>query len=551
MAAPAPVPNSKPLNRLDVKTLMQAQWGDYFKLCDFPVHLLVISTPHRSTERLTVLFAEQSRFTGKSGDYYFIVAFFAHSYDYRVHFLIAHDTVVDLNAESQALPNRWRVPLYLCQEETQFTRKTAFTHYQDTEFKVPSGFALEQDPSNPNAPSLERAFEARLELVRWFAKDTAYQDSHPLDQFSLDYARDAPHVKVPDQLCYFLLAKHVTSSRYQLWSKGEAALMRHKIYLRPKLGVRLCLVARAPTRFMAMSHLLKFNQENVLRMKKVHWSFLDDPEAIQLTEKFFAALEADAEEDEPPDEPGASKRLLEQKAETPKITPKQQIFMGDIRSCAPKCLARLINAAVGTVSQRARMPDVDRYYMNRILLEHKIDVEDIEEIVRPASLSAYNEQKPNRTWDEVKAAIKKADIEADIDLDSNQKPYITCEDLMKWNLCPHLEQGLPVKPFAKSLRLRTERFVKAKKACQLDLELIREVQTRANVRSGSLDWIKTPWAFTRVAVAGNEANPDRKIKKRKDAADSPTAAAAGEIAFDDDYRENEYEEEDEGKRQRT
>jgi hypothetical protein len=544
MAAPAPpLPTLKALTRFDVKALMQAQWGDYFKLCSFPVHLLVISTPSRSNARLTVLLSEKSRFVGKRGDYYFIVAFFNHSYDYRIHFLISHETVVELNESSDAPPNRWRVPLYLCQEETQFTRKTPFLHYQDDEFNVPSGFALVRDPINPNRPSLDRAFDMRLELHRWFAKDTAFQDANPLDQSALDYARDAPHVKVPDQLCYFLLTKHMTSKRYLLWIKGEDALMRHKIYLRPKLGYRVCGMALAPTpgTAMACSKLHQFHQKNILRMKQIDWSWLYDPDAIALTDNFFDALEADATEDEPLDD---AKTLLEKKAETLKITPMQQIFMGDIRSCAPGCLALLMNAAFGTDVQRARMPDIQRYYMNRILLEHKIDAEDIEDIMRPLSASTYNEQKPNRTWAEIKTQIKKASVDADIDL-NDKKLHVTCEDMMKWDLCPHLQQALPVKPFEKSLRLRKDSFVKAKNTCQLDLELIREVRQRSTVRSGSLDWIQTPWAFTRVAAAGNQANPHRKIKKRNNPLGVVPEERAGEIAFEDEEQQGAAEEEEE------
>lgn len=549
MAALPPAP--KPLTRVEVKELMTVQWDGYIKLCDFPVHLLVISTQHRSDAPPAALFADKRRFVGQRGEYYFIVAYFDRTYDSKEYFLIAHETVQEINNPLDNQSSIWRIPLYLCQMEAEFNRKTAFTHYQDKVYKIPAHFPFYIDPANPNKPSLEGAFKLRLELYKWFAKDAAFQDAHPLSAVALGFARDSPNVKDSDQISYFLLAKHLKARDYMRWVKGEAALMQHKIYLRPKLGNRVCAMTLAPHLGveMAISKLHKFHQLNRIRMTDVDWSFLDDADAIALVDKFFADLKADEAGDDPPEEPGIAKLLLDKKVMTSKITPKQQIFLGDIRRCAPQCLSRLLKMALGTDAQRAGMNDLQRYHMNRILLEHRVDVEDIEDIVRPLSLSAFNNEKPER-WNEVKAGIKKASIDAYIeqhrDNEEENKLHIKCEDMMTYALCPHLVQSLPVKPFSKSLALRKQRFIDAKKACHLDMELKREVEKRSAVRRNSLNWIDTPWAFTRVAMIGNAGGVDKKAAKRKGA-----GASAGEIAIEEDDPSIEDEAEDVGKRQRT
>ena len=107
-------------NRVQLKAHLQAHRAPELARLPFTAHLLVASTAHREADDPRSIEILASRFTAARGDYYCLVIYYDASYSHREIGFIAHESLEYLNRHSTS--SKWRVPLMLCQSETESRR---------------------------------------------------------------------------------------------------------------------------------------------------------------------------------------------------------------------------------------------------------------------------------------------------------------------------------------------------------------------------------------------------------------------------------------------
>lgn len=505
------------LTRLEAKAELHKNLDLYLSSLPFKTHLLVISTHHKRQQRPEVISVNKERLVAQCGEYYFIAVYYDLTYDYEQLHLIAHDA---LQLENMGSGTMWRIPLYLCQEEDRIVEPCPFSHYLDTELTMPKHFVF-------NEADMQRAFNIRLMLYRWFSLGHAYQDTHPFSSVDViapsgnaswgsSYAGNSPNIKVYDLLCYFYTARFCPATAVVPFIDGEERLLYHKLLLRPQLADRICTEMATEEIYLydAISALRDFHKKNILRIRAMDASNFGNDSIKAMALKFISELERDAKQ-RVKDEEADEERIRLFKPVRAPITPKSNLCLADIRKCAPNCMKRLMDSAFGTDEQRAKMSAVQRNVLNRFLLEQKVDREDILAVVRPKVMIAYEMEPDAPPWKQIKLGLKNSEAEAELFKEDKGQFFMLCTDLMKLGLCAHM------KPTPSNFHEMTllqkkasgrARFIEAKKACHAD---VRNKWAQSSgkylLRKGELeDWLDGPCISTHVAMKGPKANTKKK-----------------------------------------
>jgi len=516
------------LSRLEAKKHLESTLGDYYlKLLPFKAYLLVISTPHKKDKSPEVVTVNKTRLIGKPGEFYFIAVYYDLSYDYTQYHLIAHETVELLNIESKQM---WRIPLHLCQDEDRICEPTPFSYYLDETLTLPEEFEF-------NVMEMQKAFDTRLKLYRWFSMGIAYQDSHPLRNFDQtatgdeakwgsSYVGNSPNIKVFDILCYFFLAHFCPASSILSFIAAEQNLLGYKLLLRPSLGTRICEVMQTEedTLLHALASLRDFHKKNITRIRAMDvsaWPHVNEikPLALNLV-KELARDAVYTERDEEAEE--ERKRVL--LPSHAKLTPKSPLCLSDICKNAPLCMKRLIDKAItGGDEQRASMTPQQRNHLNRFLMEHKVDKEDILIAMRPKIMIAYEMEPGGVAWKDLKKGLKQSEAEAEMWKEEKDQPHLLCMDLMRIGLCAHMKptpSNFEEMTLIQKKASGKARFIAAKQECHKLMQGKWAENSRKFVlrKTEMTSWTDSPWAHTHVALKGpsvQAANEKKSAEKRK------------------------------------
>ena len=493
---------------LACKQQMQDEWEEHIAQLPFKSTILFIrcNTTHSASPGSVQV--PNGRLTAKSGEYYFVVVYYEISADWQVFGFIARDSVHWINTEEKA-GSLWRIPLVLCQTEEHVASKHGFEHYQYEHYDAPATLDLAR---------LKRAFDIRLKLYAWLLASPALQDAHRLKDEDVAYARVAPHSKVYDSMCYLLLARYVKADIALAWLDGEEALLRHKILLRPKLGNRVCCVVLPPRMNLenALLSLRKFHQMNQARIRLADMSIFRDRHFKELAVDFLDKLRRRSAAEEE-DKLAAVNRDLLMRPERGEVSLRSRLCFADIRQCAPACMRRLIDRAVGTSIQQAGMNTVERMHLNRFLLDNRMDAYDIGQVLRPRVTVEYEMESGQRVGDIVDG-IATADQHRD-QLEAEDLPVVlTCADVMSAGLCAHKPKASKQSGYVPPERWKLQskqRFVLAKQLCHADmLQKFQSRKSGGRVYKGAVavkkDWAMSPWSFTQTVAKGERANADKK-----------------------------------------
>ena len=492
-------------SRLELKTELAASRVPDFARLPFQCHLLVVGTPHRQTDAPPSVEILRSRLTGQRGDYYYVAVYYEASYSHREFQFIAHEALECVNL--RAVGPKWRIPLRLCQDEAALTAPTAFCLYQHDHFSLPAHFT---------GRKMQLAFDMRIKLFKWLAMDAQFQDAHPLSDLEARYAGISQNEKVFDSAVYFLFVHAISPDSCIPWLDGEELLLRYKLMLRPALAAKVCEIVGEPYSSLVdtLPKLRRLHQINTHRVRDQ--GIFVEPRFDAVASAAIAELLRIKElrlEDTAVDEMRAE--LLQPSAAPPKL--KTQLGLGDIRECAPKCMKRILELALGTPAQQSSLKPIQRDRLNQFLLENGLDAQEVSVTVRPRIMIAYEMEQPEQSWAEISDGVGESQTTRDANHVATGLAFQTCFDVMRAELCPYTRPRLS-SWFALTQQQRKasakSNFVATKKKCHDDLvEIFQKRKKELKVASGAENvkraWTMSPQCFTQVAAKGEKANIDK------------------------------------------
>jgi hypothetical protein len=483
------------------------------ELLAFKPILLVVSTRGRD---VSVLTCSPSRFTGRSGSWYYVDAYDTATYTDQEWKFVSHDALAYINAGEK----EWRIPRDMCVPDPQSALK--FSYYQfdpDFEDLIPTVTITE----------IQTAFDARCALIVWFNAERAFQESRDMSVELRAYAAVSDEYNLLDEIAYFLCARILPDvpDATDLWLKGETKLLIHKMLLRPQLHSEVCKVAEAvPSLTMACLSARKFHRirlEQIARRpaKPISQDLRDT------TLKFLNELISRVKrQDEDIDAISAVSHIVSPPPRMSPVTVDESMQLADIRGCAPECMQRLMAKALGTTRQRAEFAGPGRRTLNHFLLEAGFDSTEVEALSRPRIMVEYELERPLMPWSEVQDSIRQAEAEriASINDTANPKHNRSCYDIMRDGLCPHQPPVAANQPRLSlddfKLRNRT-RSIRAHTLCHTQLQRTWQSRKDSNQSCGEkvkTAWTNSPWNYTVVAFKGEKFNVDKKAEikaKRK------------------------------------
>lgn len=493
-------------SRLQLKAELTASRVPDFARLPFKCHLLVVSMPgHRQADVPPSVEILHNRLTGQRGDYYYVAVYYESSYSHREFEFIAHEALECANL-GVAGP-KWRIPLRFCQDEAALTAPTAFCLYQHDQFSLPAHFT---------GRKMELAFDMRIKLFKWLAMDAQFQDAHPLSDLEARYAGISPNEKVFDSACYYLLVHAMKSDSCIPWLDGEELLLRYKLMLRPSLAAKVCEILGEPYSSLVdtLPKLRRLHQINTHRVRD-HGIFVEPRFDVFASAAIAELLRIKELRLEDTATAAMRAELLLPPAAPPKL--KSQLGLGDIRECAPKCMKRILDLALGTAAQQASLKPVQRDRLNQFLFENGLDAQEVSVVVRPRIMIAYEMEHPEQSWAEISEGVNESQTTREANHVATGLAFQTCFDMMRAELCPYTRPRLSSWfTLTQQQRKATAKsnFVATKKKCHEDLvEIFQKRKKELKVASGAENvksaWTMSPVCFTQVAAKGEKANIDK------------------------------------------
>lgn len=504
------------LNRIQTKELIEQQLTE--SPLWFAPTLWVITSSSSSKHPLHSI-PVANREKRDQGKWYFIVVYFTHSFNHRIIGCIHHDTLAVINASNK---NDWIIPFRLCQMPERITPELNFTFYQ-----------AQFDPysSRVTPQKLLTAFQLRVKLYRWFAMPEDFQDSHPLNELEAQYAGVGSNDKILDTVVYTALSHMVDDvpNARDHWLKGETALLRHKLLLRPDLCAQFEAAVGCDL-MGAIEAIPAFHEAHQLKVKATHHSFFFDRSLVKLVASTLREILLDKVIPEPDEE-------LQHMVNPPKrVQPPQPIdsfTWPDIVGCSPKCLQQKVKQLRDPETQSKMIP-TDRVHVNRFLLENGFDVQQIVALSQPKVVIAYEMDDPILPLTKVERLVVLTDQHRNKEIVESEEHFRSCFDMMNLQLCPFKHKPTPSYWTLSDEGKKTAnkaRFVHAKRLCHADMKDKWEKRKSTNDSGGEKvkdAWVLSPYVFAQVVFKGEKFNLDKKAeqkrkqqKRRLDAAKKP------------------------------
>jgi hypothetical protein len=548
-----------PLSRLQVKEKLTREL--MLSTMPYLAHLLVVSSNRKSSSPPQSLNVPRSRFTGEPRDWYYVVVYFDLTFDYELWGCVNHDSLELYNRDSQQL---WRVPKHFCQDAEVLCNPILFKLYQ----VEPKELKLDFSPE-----VIEEALVMRIRLYKFFGLSREFQDEHPLSRKELMYAGVGDQPKEIDTFVFWFITHAVSRLRGVISEDGteelpmgrrvfgvcEAQLLLFKLHCRPALKAMIGLTLNAEQGHY-ISLEMASNPETIRRfLNRTAQRISDHPVAAfcnpalrACMKKFLDDLlhignlmEDDGERAENVACIAASSGAAAQRTAPPHS--RDSMNVEDVRACAPACQQRLLCKALGSTKERAQTNELERRMLTHTLLEVGIAKDDVEAVMRPPVMIAYEaETNALMSWTAIQKSISdvakarhKFAVDAERDNESreaadkvDEEMHQTCFSLMNYAMCPHLD---PVPSHEQQLskeekrKRHKERYVKAKKACHAQLQETWKKRTAAGIAKGEkvkYAWTTTPYLYMQVAFRGEGVNTDKKPDPNKPAKPAKRKKAA-------------------------
>ena len=408
----------------------------------------------------------------------------------------------------------WKIPLLLCRHLEIVCIPPAFDLYQKD---------LPTDVAEKLEGVIIDSLCMRLYLFKWMSCGPDFKDRHPLNELHVRYAGIENLANIYDTIAFHHLAHAVTHvpGAKRSWIKGEARLLQYKLMQRPDMYVDICRIAQIhpPSFKNALGALDQVVESSYLRISQsTDPRYNSESRAVKVAMAVHRELQIYARHEH--GDHRAHQRTRNDIATADRrhipltLTDPNPMHALDIEDCAPLCMKQNLRDMRGSVPQQATMSHQRRYYVAHYLLELGHDKGELVQLMRPRNALEYEMERPKVPLADIPQLVAQADRERTYNLTEHDSHVRSCETLMLAGHCPHQpavsSNRHSMSPEQKGAENR-HRYRAAKEACHSRLVNIwarRKSQQLSAGREVKMQWTKSPYCFTQVALKGAGANID-------------------------------------------